>query len=245
MAGLPHRASPSTALGLTEQARLDYRAIYSSSETEDWWHAYSTFAIQRFLGGVPIDPTTRILNAGSGGWTYELPASQTVPVDLVPESIRHLERPVSCDLHHLPFEDASFDLVLCVGSVLNYTDAPGVIRELTRVTRPSGTLVLEFENKKPGLWNGNGSLGPAKVSVSYLGHAHEIFLYPWQYLFGLFPGNDLTVRSVAGFHYLPIPATWPAQAGAFQFAHRMDRLLSHVSGAWRYASNILVRLERG
>jgi len=52
------------------------------------------------------------------------------------------------DAHHLPFEDAGFDTVVCVRVIHNFAD-PGVIfGEFARVLRPGGRLVLEFANKR-------------------------------------------------------------------------------------------------
>lgn len=52
------------------------------------------------------------------------------------------------DALHLPFPDAAFDTVVCVRMVHHFEDAGPVIRELARVLRPGGSLVLEFANKR-------------------------------------------------------------------------------------------------
>ena len=57
-------------------------------------------------------------------------------------------RAVLGDAYHLPFEDASFDTVVCVRVVHHLTDPGGVFREFARVLRPGGVLVLEFANKR-------------------------------------------------------------------------------------------------
>jgi ubiquinone/menaquinone biosynthesis C-methylase UbiE len=55
---------------------------------------------------------------------------------------------VAGDAHRLPFEDASFEVVVCVRVVHNLADPGQVFREFARVLRPGGTLVLEFANKR-------------------------------------------------------------------------------------------------
>jgi ubiquinone/menaquinone biosynthesis C-methylase UbiE len=57
-------------------------------------------------------------------------------------------RAVLGDAYHLPFEDSSFDTVVCVRVVHYLTDPGAVFRELGRVLRPDGALVLEFANKR-------------------------------------------------------------------------------------------------
>ena len=52
---------------------------------------------------------------------------------------------VADDLRHLPFSDASFDIVYCV-SVLEHTNAYGdIVREFRRVLRPGGTVIITFD----------------------------------------------------------------------------------------------------
>jgi ubiquinone/menaquinone biosynthesis C-methylase UbiE len=46
------------------------------------------------------------------------------------------------DAHHLPFDDASFDTVVCTFSLCNIPDPHQAVREMRRVLRPGGRLVL-------------------------------------------------------------------------------------------------------
>lgn len=46
------------------------------------------------------------------------------------------------DLESLPFGDSEFDAVIAVNSVLYATDVAQTMRELTRVTRPEGQIVI-------------------------------------------------------------------------------------------------------
>ena len=52
------------------------------------------------------------------------------------------------DAYALPFDDASFDAVVCV-RVVHHLQHPGaVFAEFSRILRPGGVLVLEFANKR-------------------------------------------------------------------------------------------------
>ena len=52
------------------------------------------------------------------------------------------------DLTALPYADASFDVVSCVGSTLSFVDDPdAALREVARVLRSGGRLLLECEHK--------------------------------------------------------------------------------------------------
>src|SRR5262245_36638848 len=57
------------------------------------------------------------------------------------------------DILELSFPDGTFDLVLCWGVLMHVPDAEGALRELARVTRPGGYLVLEELNvHAPEAW---------------------------------------------------------------------------------------------
>lgn len=57
------------------------------------------------------------------------------------------------DAEHLPLADGSVDLVLCVDSFHHYPDPAAALREIRRVTRPGGALVM-------GEWRVNAVLRP-------------------------------------------------------------------------------------
>jgi SAM-dependent methyltransferase len=52
------------------------------------------------------------------------------------------------DAFRLPFEDASFDTVVCIRVLHHFGDPRPAIREFARVLRPGGVLVLESANKR-------------------------------------------------------------------------------------------------
>jgi ubiquinone/menaquinone biosynthesis C-methylase UbiE len=74
---------------------------------------------------------------------------KNVGIDLAPEAIsfcrqRGLNNVQQGDIHALPFPDASFDAVIC-SSVLYHqwvSDVEGAVREMHRVLRPGGALLI-------------------------------------------------------------------------------------------------------
>jgi ubiquinone/menaquinone biosynthesis C-methylase UbiE/alkylhydroperoxidase/carboxymuconolactone decarboxylase family protein YurZ len=58
---------------------------------------------------------------------------------------RHRVRLALCDGHTLPFRDATFDRVLHVGGINGFRDRRRALREVARVTRPGGIVMVVDE----------------------------------------------------------------------------------------------------
>ncbi len=69
---------------------------------------------------------------------------------------------VSGDAFSLPFPDATFDTAVCIRVLHHFQDPRPAIRELARVLRPDGVLVLESANKRN-----------LKAIAAYLMRRHE------------------------------------------------------------------------
>lgn len=68
-----------------------------------------------------------------------------------------------------PFDDGTFDTVVC-SEVLEHVKNPGfILEEMTRVVKPDGSLILSIPNSgnilyRLGLWRQRTSLGPPHVN---------------------------------------------------------------------------------
>lgn len=119
------------------------------------WAHYIRATCQRTLAQVRLRASDRVLDVGCGTGVMlaELQrrndAARLVGIDLVPQMLDVARRrlPAAVALHlaaadRLPFDDASFDIVLSA-SVFHYLSDPGAaLREWTRVVRPGGQLVI-------------------------------------------------------------------------------------------------------
>lgn len=105
-------------------------------------------------GGLAVD-----LGCGSGVYLSELATMgyQTFGMDLSPEMVRvartksapHVVRLVSGDVERVPFRTASFDVVLSIG-VLGYLhEDDRALREIDRILKPGGLLMLNVRNRFP------------------------------------------------------------------------------------------------
>ena len=102
-------------------------------------------------------PVTRVLEiaAGTGVVTRALAATLPESVTIVATDLNQpmldhaatlgTRRPVEwrqADALHLPFEDASFDAVVCQFGVMFFPDKPRAFAEARRVLRPGGVLIF-------------------------------------------------------------------------------------------------------
>jgi len=92
----------------------------------------------------------------------------------------------------LPYNDASFNVVLCQLSIDYFIHPLNVMREVGRVLKPGGKIVILFSNrlflqKAVGLWTGKDDVDHVYIVASYLNFCQE----------GLFTNivaRDLSVR---------------------------------------------------
>ncbi|TBL77272.1 class I SAM-dependent methyltransferase [Paenibacillus thalictri] len=95
-----------------------------------------------------------ILDAGCGVGAFSEPLVKNNTVYGVDFSVKSLEhaaarglRTSSEDLTALSFENGKFDVVMCIGVIQLIEQYENVLKELARVTKPGGTLLIETLNK--------------------------------------------------------------------------------------------------
>lgn len=95
-----------------------------------------------------------VLDAGCGVGAFSEPLVQHNTVYGVDFSVKSLEfaaarglKTMSEDLTALPFENGKFDVVLCIGVIQLIEQYEAVIKELARVTKPGGTLLIQTLNR--------------------------------------------------------------------------------------------------
>jgi SAM-dependent methyltransferase len=96
---------------------------------------------------------------------------------------------IQADGEHLPFPDASFDLVYGVATLHHALDLPQMVRELARVTKPGGLVAALNEGTRA---IGKTKLEPSQQEERELGineHVHTL----WAYV-SAFRGAGLRIR---------------------------------------------------
>jgi SAM-dependent methyltransferase len=114
-----------------------------------WWYRGRRRVLCAELDRLALAPDARILDAGcgSGRMLDELGMRGRVTgVDENPGAVaatRHRgHSAMRCNIEQMPFADASFDLVTCLDVIEHTPDDCRTLRELRRVTRPGGTLLV-------------------------------------------------------------------------------------------------------
>jgi SAM-dependent methyltransferase len=111
---------------------------------------------RRFLEAIErlVRPGDRVLDAGCGNgrlFTYDLRdhASLIVGVDLSPDVAQNpnIDWPLRASLAALPFASETFDLVICKHVLEHLAEPESAFRELGRVLRPQGRLLVLTPNR--------------------------------------------------------------------------------------------------
>ncbi|MCI0354665.1 MAG: class I SAM-dependent methyltransferase [Acidobacteria bacterium] len=97
---------------------------------------------------------SRVLDvgAGAGGGQHldmRAPGRRVVGIDVAPEVLHnpHLDEARCCSAAHMPFGDAEFDLAFSDYVFEHLPDPEAVVREIHRVLKPEGQVVLRTPNK--------------------------------------------------------------------------------------------------
>ncbi len=91
-----------------------------------------------------LPSTAVVLDAGAGSCPYKslFAHAQYESADFCQANMQYAEINYICDLTNIPVEESRYDLVLC-SQVIEHTPEPeAVLRELYRVLKPNGQLLL-------------------------------------------------------------------------------------------------------
>ena len=121
------------------------------------WRGYSRVTSRALLNAARLQPAEEVLDVGCGTGAFEAqvtaahPHQSLVGVDLSEEMLAAAReknrfapraRFVQADAHDLPFDDAAFDVVVSASVLHYFTDPATALKEMARVVRPTGRVVL-------------------------------------------------------------------------------------------------------
>jgi SAM-dependent methyltransferase len=233
-----------------EKRKRFYEDFYHAGEPMDPWHAYAQGIVhsttRTWFRELVGDKGGLILNAGSGGIDYGIRAPM-IHLDLAPTRISRFPGYIVGDISEIPAEDSLFDVVLCVGSVLNYGNPVSGLREFQRVLRPGGILILEYERSgSPEYWQEHGLSSACTLVDSFYGSIKtQLWVYADRFIDELLKTHHFKTLKERRFHglssiLLAITSS-PKIASRFTFADQ------HLSRIWpfRYvASNRMLAVKK-
>jgi SAM-dependent methyltransferase len=233
-----------------EGRRKFYEEQYRIAESIDPWHAYSQDVVhsttREWFGMYAGNSGPRMLNAGSGGSTYGINEPMT-HLDLFESRVSHCSDFLVGDIAKIPAGDAAFDVVLCVGSVINYADPLRAIREFSRVLRMGGLLILEYERSASFEYLGKGSFsrGCCRVDTFYGNAPTKIWVYGDGFINGLLASSGFSPIREKRFHAISSIALAifgsPAIASKFTLG---DPIIAQIWPFRAIASNRILAIEK-
>jgi SAM-dependent methyltransferase len=217
-----------------------------------WEYPFVVASIER-LARESGSPPRRLLDAGSGATFFPYFVAEAWPdaivdccdYDAMPvATLTRIVHPAAgrvrarqADLHALPYETESFDVVYCI-SVLEHTrDYRRILDEFRRVLRPGGGLILTCDVSVDGRTD-IPRAGAADL-LSALGEQFEAVDAPTaQSLDALDRPDAVTTGNLRSTHahLMPWRRTWRTFVGAFlrgRYPHRQFYDVGIASGVYR------------
>lgn len=160
------------------------------------------------------------VGCGTGWFSQRAPArgARVTSLDIGENLLRQVREKcastlVAADACLLPFVSDAFDVVISSECIEHTLDPGAALREIHRVTRPGGLLLVTVPNR---LWRVSATVAAALKLRPYEGYEHWV---GWFELRRLLRHLRAAIVEMRGFHVVPplLPATWP-------WLRRVDRV---------------------
>ncbi len=144
-----------------------------------------------------------ILNAGSGGVSYYT-KGKIINLDIVEENIKEYENHIVSSITCIPLKNNSVDMIICVGSVINYADIILSIKEFYRILKDNGMLILEFERSNSADFLFTKNYGKKQFLHTYIynNQKHPMIIYSEKYVKSILKANNFKILKKKRFHNL-------------------------------------------
>ena len=231
---------------------IDYETIRSfyNNHVDCWssdlFSVMTTTFIDKFVNKTlyNFNEESLILNAGSGGKRYNTKANQ-YHIDIAENTLKNSSNAFVGNITQMPFDSEMFDCVICVGTVINYCEAPKAIMELDRVLKKNSILILEYERNESGLIEKNARKSDYSLFFhTYFNERHCNFLYSDKYIEKLLAEHGYAVKKAKKFN-TTIP--WLETFTSEKVAHKMtflEPILRNLPIINSYSHNRIIVCEK-
>ena len=185
-----------------------YNTINKIWDINDKWHWVTHQMIKSFISeslkNIPNSYLFKVLNAGSAGNNYELIETNTIHLDIAKNKIADLTNAILSSIEDIPVRNESFDLIVCVGSVINYCDPIRVFQEFNRLLKSPGYIILEFETSRTLELFGKKDFNKNLVLTDtfYNGGTERLWYYSEKFIKEIALNNDLRVLAEDRCHII-------------------------------------------
>lgn len=229
----------------------NYNNIDEVWSEDDPWHFYTLKNIQSFIKkeikNTDFNYDFKLLNAGSAGNDYNLKCKKHIHLDIIEKDIIKEPYYFVGSIEKIPLNKDEINFILCVGSVLNYTDAILSIKEFSRVIKKNGYLILEFENSYSYeyIFTDSFKNTASIVSTFYKNEEERVWIYSYRYIQKLLETNGFRILKSNNFHILS-PLIYKITkndnfSSKFSF---FDKILSRVPFIKNYSSNVILLCQK-
>lgn len=233
---------------MNTQDEISRIAVENYSMSDPWpdddvWHTHTYLSEKKIIEGWLSEVATQemiILNAGSGGMEYETQGT-IIHLDMIESYIKMHDKYIVGSVEAIDLPDASVDGIICVGSVLNYADAQRTLCEFSRVLKPRGFFIIEFERSNSAEFLATSNHGKTLFSKDYHynGQTHKLWLYNEQHIRQMLKFYNLKVYQNKRIHTLSslLNRFGLSEEKAAHFS-RFDSVLQILS--YPFAHNVLL-----
>lgn len=231
-----------------EEVAKHYNDLDSIWNQEDGWHWYVYLKIKDFIkNNAVINKNSKILNAGSGGTTYNISDKNTIHLDIAEKKISKYSNYIVGSVDKIPIENEKFDIILCVGSVINYADPMATIKEFSRLSKKDTCLILEFENSKTLelLFSKNYNKKVVLIDTFYNKKKEKIWFFSEDYILEILNEYSFSLQSFERFHILSpfIYLIFKNENFAAKFSF-MDKILKCLPLIRKNSSNVILMAKK-
>lgn len=215
----------------------------------DRWHLYTRRKIESFIQkhmGI-ISNCDFIINAGSAGESYGIDDMKTLHIDLISKRIINKPNNLVTNLERIPVDPEIADIVLCVGSVVNYTDLLKTIQEFSRISKKEAYLILEFEcsNTLELIFSRDIKANALIKKTYYRGKETRIWYYSKNWVEKILKEYGYKVISNDQWHYLsPLVLKISNKMNFSTYFSKLDSIIKHLPFVNKFYSNYILLARR-